>query len=124
SRLHSGAQGSPRTIYRRAIEHGNLMLAEVTAREVGHFTLGEALELTALVAHKAPERHSRPVAARLTAQRKVEPTLLPWAAELRSSAIRAPAPLLAPRGRAQQSVDVQSRRAAGRTDRADAVEVP
>jgi hypothetical protein len=35
------------------------MLAEVTAREVGRLTLAEALELTALVAKKTPERHGR-----------------------------------------------------------------
>jgi hypothetical protein len=35
------------------------MLAEVTAREVGRLTLTEALELTALVAEKTPERNAR-----------------------------------------------------------------
>jgi hypothetical protein len=29
------AQGHPRTIFRRALERGNLVLAEVTAREIG-----------------------------------------------------------------------------------------
>ncbi len=37
-------------MFRRALEHGNLVLAEVTAREVGKIDLHEALELTALVA--------------------------------------------------------------------------
>jgi hypothetical protein len=44
------SQGHPRTVFRGALEHGNLMLAELTAREVGVIDLGEALELTALVA--------------------------------------------------------------------------
>ena len=35
------------------------MLAEVTARKIGHVTLAEALELTALVARKQPERYGR-----------------------------------------------------------------
>ena len=35
------------------------MLAEVTAREIGRVTIAEALELTALVARKQPERHGR-----------------------------------------------------------------
>jgi len=44
------AQGHPRTAFRRAIERGNLVVAEIEAREVGQLDLGEALELTALVA--------------------------------------------------------------------------
>ena len=35
------------------------MLAEVTAREIGRVTIAEALELTALVARKQPDRYSR-----------------------------------------------------------------
>ena len=35
------------------------MLAEVTAREIGRVTIGEALELTALVARKQPQRYGR-----------------------------------------------------------------
>jgi hypothetical protein len=35
------------------------VLAEVTAREIGRVTIAEALELTALVARKQPERHGR-----------------------------------------------------------------
>src|SRR5205807_7465457 len=31
----STSQGHPRTIFRRALEHDNLMLAEVTGREIG-----------------------------------------------------------------------------------------
>src|SRR5207244_9782366 len=53
------AQGHPRAIFRRAIEHGNLILAEGMARELGQVTLAEALELVALVAQKDPPRHSR-----------------------------------------------------------------
>jgi hypothetical protein len=44
------SQGHPRTVFRRALERGNLVVAETTAREVGHIDLGEALELTALTA--------------------------------------------------------------------------
>jgi len=31
----STSQGHPRTIFRRALEHDNLVLADVTAREIG-----------------------------------------------------------------------------------------
>ena len=44
------AQEHPRTIFRRALERGSLLVAEATAREVGVIALDEALELTALVA--------------------------------------------------------------------------
>jgi hypothetical protein len=55
----STSQGHPRTIFRRALEHDNLVLAEVTAREIGRVTIAEALELTALVARKQPHRYGR-----------------------------------------------------------------
>src|SRR5947208_1629219 len=55
----STSQGHPRTIFRRALERDNLVLAEVTAREIGRVTIAEALELTALVARKQPERYGR-----------------------------------------------------------------
>jgi hypothetical protein len=53
------AQGHPRAIFSRAIEHGNLIAAESVARELGRITLDESLALTALVAKKARDRHSR-----------------------------------------------------------------
>jgi hypothetical protein len=53
------AQGHPRAIFARAIERGNVVIAEMAAREVGSLTLGEALALTALVAQKDPGRRSR-----------------------------------------------------------------
>jgi hypothetical protein len=43
----------------RALERGNLVLAEVTAREIGRVTIAEALRLTALVACKLPHRYDR-----------------------------------------------------------------
>jgi hypothetical protein len=52
----------PRTIFQRAIEHGNLTVAEATLRtEIPRPTL--VFALTALIAFKQPERYSR-VAAR------------------------------------------------------------
>jgi hypothetical protein len=53
------AQGHPRTAFRRAIERGNLVVAEIEARDVGQLDLGEALELTALVALRDRERGRR-----------------------------------------------------------------
>jgi hypothetical protein len=37
------SQGHPRTAFRRALEHGNLLLAEATARDIGHVDQREAL---------------------------------------------------------------------------------
>jgi hypothetical protein len=56
------AQGHPRAIFQRAIERGNLIVAEATLRALGHPTLVEVLELTILIAQRAPQRHGRVVA--------------------------------------------------------------
>lgn len=53
------AQGHPRATFKRAIERGNLLVAETTAREIGRITLVEMLELTALIAVKDPRRRAR-----------------------------------------------------------------
>src|SRR5207237_7269757 len=54
------AQGSPRAIFDRAIERGNLAVAETTLRaEIPRPTLIDLLELTALIALKEPQRHPR-----------------------------------------------------------------
>jgi hypothetical protein len=50
-------------ILRRALERGNLVVAEITARELGRIDLADALELTVLVALKNRTR-SRRMAAR------------------------------------------------------------
>jgi len=46
-------------IFRRAIESGNLIVAEAIVREIGVVSLEEALALIALVAQKEPHRRSR-----------------------------------------------------------------
>jgi hypothetical protein len=56
------AQGHPRAIFNRAIERGNLLVAETTAREIGRVSLVESLALTALIAQKDPGRRSRAAA--------------------------------------------------------------
>jgi len=43
-------------VFHRAIEHGNLLVAEMTIREIGVVALDEALELTALMASKGSPR--------------------------------------------------------------------
>ena len=53
------SQGHPRAVFRRALERGNLLVAEVTLREVGPLDLGETLELTALVALRNRDRGAR-----------------------------------------------------------------
>ena len=55
--------GHPRAVFHRAIERGNLLIAETTLRELGRPTLVELLELTALIARKDERRYQR-VAAR------------------------------------------------------------
>jgi hypothetical protein len=57
------AQGHPRTIFQRAIERGNLLVAETVLRaEIPRPTLGDLLELTALIAMNDPRRHQRTAA--------------------------------------------------------------
>jgi hypothetical protein len=53
------AQGHPRAIFHRAIERGNLAVAETTLRELARPTLAELLELTILIAVREPRRHAR-----------------------------------------------------------------
>jgi hypothetical protein len=53
------AQGHPRAIFSRAIESGNLVAAESSAREVGRLTLEEALRLLFLYAEKDPVKYER-----------------------------------------------------------------
>jgi hypothetical protein len=48
------AQGHPRAIYKRAIERGSVVIAEMAACEVGNLTLAEALELVCLYAEGEP----------------------------------------------------------------------
>jgi hypothetical protein len=55
----STSQGHPRTVFRRALDRGNLLAAEATAKEIGRLSLSEALELTLLIARKEPCRHPR-----------------------------------------------------------------
>lgn len=72
----STSQGRPRTVFARALQHRNLIVAEATARELGRITLVEALELTILIAQKEPKRVPR-VAVRWLERyiQECEPTL-------------------------------------------------
>jgi hypothetical protein len=58
-RSELGEHGHPRMILRRALERGNRVVAEITARELGHIDLGEGLELTALIAKHERSRLDR-----------------------------------------------------------------
>jgi hypothetical protein len=60
------SEGSPRTVSARAIATEDLVAAELNARTMGNVSLVEALELTALVALRAPRRRSRHAARWLT----------------------------------------------------------
>jgi hypothetical protein len=46
-------------VYRRAIEAGNLVVAEALIRELGRITLADALDLCVLAARKDRKRASR-----------------------------------------------------------------
>jgi hypothetical protein len=52
------AQGYPRAIFKRAIERGNVLVAEATAREIG-LSLEEALQLVLLYAAYEPQKLER-----------------------------------------------------------------
>ena len=52
------AQGSPRSIFKRAIERGNVLIAETTAREFA-LSLEEALQLVLLYAAYEPAKLER-----------------------------------------------------------------
>jgi hypothetical protein len=53
------AQGHPRATFNRAIERGNLLVAETVLREIGRPSLSELLELTILIPECEPRRHAR-----------------------------------------------------------------
>jgi hypothetical protein len=57
------AQGHPRAIFKWAVERGNLVVAEATARELGKLSLEEALRLLFLYAEKEPSSSVRPADA-------------------------------------------------------------
>ena len=57
------SQGHTTAIFRRAIEAGNVVAAEIAARELRGLSLADALDFTALVALRNRER-SRRMAAR------------------------------------------------------------
>ena len=57
-----GDHTNARVTFRRAIEHGNVVVAEITAREIGRIELADALELAALIAQKDWERGRRAAA--------------------------------------------------------------
>ena len=46
----------PAPSFARALQHGNPVVAEATARKLGRISLAEALELTILIAQKEPKR--------------------------------------------------------------------
>jgi hypothetical protein len=72
----STSQAHARTVFKRALQHENLLVAEATAREIGDVSLAEALELTALIAEKEPSRHG-PFAVRWLARylQEQDPTI-------------------------------------------------
>jgi hypothetical protein len=53
------SDGSPYGRFRRAIDRGNLTLAEAAARELPTLNLADALDYCDLLAREAPERYER-----------------------------------------------------------------
>jgi hypothetical protein len=56
------SSGHPYAVFRRAIDGGNLLVAEATVRELRTLSLGDALELTILIGRKDPRRYTRAAA--------------------------------------------------------------
>ena len=56
------AQGHPRAIFKRAIEHGNVMLAEMTARELGRLALERGAGIDDLAVAATAQLDCDPVA--------------------------------------------------------------
>jgi hypothetical protein len=44
-------------MFKRALDRGNLVVAEETAKELPPLNLTDALDLTVLIARKEPSRH-------------------------------------------------------------------
>jgi hypothetical protein len=59
ARRPATSQGSPRTVFKRAIERGNFAVAEVVVRDMGHVWLTYTLALTVLAVEKAPGKRNR-----------------------------------------------------------------
>jgi hypothetical protein len=53
------SQGHPTAIFRRAIDAGNVVAAEIAARELRGLSLTDALDFTALVAIRKRDRSRR-----------------------------------------------------------------
>lgn len=88
------AQGHPRAIFKRAVERGNLVMAEATAREIGRLTLEEAVRLLFLYAEHDPIKFER-AAVRWLARfvnERVSDTLEPFSTSSRppSGTVRCP----------------------------------
>ena len=83
-------QGHSLSIFRRAIERGNLTIAEATAKELLRISLTDALELTILIARKDPRRHPRVAARWLLRYLEENPDTMIDEAVLASSCLAAP----------------------------------
>src|SRR5262249_4654931 len=57
------SQGRPYGIFKQALQRGNVLAAVAAAKELPQLNLGDALELTVLIARKDPRRYDR-IAAR------------------------------------------------------------
>jgi len=81
----STSQGHPRTSSGRRSNAWNLLVAEATAKEIGHVGLAEALELTALIAEKEPTRPG-PSAPRKTHSRALGGLMVAGGLEMKLTA--------------------------------------
>jgi hypothetical protein len=59
-----GDHTNARVTFRRAIERRNVVVAEITARELGRLDLRDSLELAALIAKRDPRVRGRRATAR------------------------------------------------------------
>ncbi len=82
--------GSAHAVFARSIHTRNVIAAEAAARELGHLSLADALDLTLLIGEKDPRRYPR--AARRWLERFVVETQAPLElVQLAAAALSAPA---------------------------------
>jgi len=83
----SSSQGRPHSIFKRAIQRRNVVVALAAARELPQVSLEDPLELALLVARKDPRRHPRAAAPWLLRYLEEEPAATVEEAALAASSL-------------------------------------
>jgi hypothetical protein len=69
------SQGRPYKFFQKALRSGNVLAAVAAAKDLPQVSLGDALELTILIARKDPRRHPRTAARWLLRLLEEDPAL-------------------------------------------------